>query len=100
MVTKKQKIASLIVCTALILLTIGSCLFIVRAAHHHCIGENCPICAAIENAESAIRELGNGIPPTESVWLPALETLVFVLCGTTFSVLFPTPITQKVRMDD
>lgn len=100
MYTKKQKITAFIVCTAFILVTVFSSLFVVRAARHHCIGEKCPICAAIERAESTIRDLGNSTPPPERIYIPTSGYAAFVLRCCIIFAFSPTLVTQKIRMNN
>lgn len=100
MYTKKQRIISFVACAAFVLATLCSVLFLVKEANHACTGDNCPICAAIEIAENTIRNLSNGIIPTDSGFtaVNVFFRVILICCMISFS--HSTLITQKVRLND
>ncbi|MCR5722311.1 MAG: hypothetical protein K6G72_08215 [Lachnospiraceae bacterium] len=73
--------------------------FIAFEAHHECEGEECPICACLEECVRTVRGIGDS--------LPILSTLVVIyVAAVTVSlaeseeIIFNTPILFKVRMNN
>ena len=53
-----QKRATALLCMALLVIVSLSCTFILLENHHDCAGEDCPICLAIQQAQSNLTCLG------------------------------------------
>ena len=49
--TKKKRVFSMAVCILFLFVTFASLFYIVKEENHHCTGEDCPICANIQQAE-------------------------------------------------
>lgn len=73
--------------------------FVAAEAHHECSGEECPICACIEDCVRLIRGFGDLLPVITAV---ATALSVAYLCSLAVSeeLVFSTPILSKVRMND
>ena len=54
----RQKRATALLCMALLVIVSLSCTFILLENHHNCAGEDCPICLAIQQAQSNLTCLG------------------------------------------
>ena len=84
---------------AILFVMFFSAFYIAAEAHHHCTGENCPVCVRIQQCEKQIRQLGSGAAVQAVV---AVIAAFFVLpqqvCNVSLSV--PTPVSQKVRMNN
>lgn len=100
---QKQNMGKTVAALLLAVLVLGvflfSNLYISEHLAHDCSGEDCPICAQIQNAESLIHQIGCG--------LLAVFAAFGVICA--YAVLFPafcsfiprkTLISNKVRLND
>lgn len=74
-------------------------LFIAFEAHHECEGENCPICACLEECVRTVRGLGESLPILSACVVIYIAT-VFVSLAESEELVFNTPILFKVRMND
>lgn len=99
MYTKKQKTQAFLICTALIIVTLFSVLFIVKEAGHDCTGENCPVCACIRQAEQNLKQVGTGRIEA-AVYPPVMAQSVLALVCVFLTVPCTTLISQKVRLND
>lgn len=100
MYSKRQRTIALAALIAFIFVSLFSTLFIVKAENHKCVGEDCPICAAVQNAEHTLKSI-------HSFDLAACVTAVIasvffapVLTGVFSVISYSSPVTQKVRMDN
>lgn len=99
MYTKKQKTLAFLTCVAFIAVAFLSALFIVKEANHDCTGENCPVCACIQQAEQTLNQLGTGTPEA-AISVPAIVQFAQLLVCLFTVVPFSTLISQKVRLND
>lgn len=99
MYTKKHRALAFLACATILIVTLFSVLFIVREADHDCIGEGCPICVCIRNAEHTLKQLGMGFAGTTG-WMPAAALLSLTVFCVLRAVPCETPISQKVRLND
>jgi len=61
----RQKRATVLLCVVLLIIVSLSCTFILLEHNHDCMGEDCPICLAIQQAQSNLTCLGLAEnPPT------------------------------------
>lgn len=99
MYTKKQRKLVLLACIVYISVIFLSSVFIVREADHDCVGEDCPICACIAQAEQTLKQLGTGKAETLA-WLPAVVLLILVISYVFRFVPCSTLQSCKVRLND
>lgn len=99
-ITRKSKWLALLCVAVIVLSMFLSVFYIALEADHDCTGVGCPICAAIERCENALRLSGSGMPDPGAVahffFQPVLETLI--ICSPL--LVLSTLISQRVRMDD
>ena len=76
-----------------------SSFFIASHVDHDCTGEDCPICACIQQCENTIRGIGSGIAATSAVIMPLMIALVITSFGV-LSFQWNTPVSAKVRMNN
>lgn len=97
---KKQcKIMALFVCIVFVWNLFVYIFFVATETEHVCTGEDCPICACLNQVERVIRTVGNGVP--EMVVCALLITLC--VCKIFISITkIPviSLVSQKVRLDD
>lgn len=97
--TKANKIAAGIMGIMLLVIVLFSSFYIAVEADHHCTGEDCPICACIQQCENTLRGIGDGTAAQSSAVIP----VIFILF---FSALFvaefsqETLVSQKVRLNN
>jgi len=76
-----------------------STLFIAAEADHDCKGEDCPICACIQQCENSIRQIGNG----SALQMAIVAPFVFIIVSA-FFVVFDLPqetlVLRKVRLNN
>lgn len=99
MYTKKQKTLAAFICTAFMLITFFSFFFIVEEAGHDCTGENCPICACIDQAEETLKQLGSGTVGAAG-FQPVFVWFALALACTFRLVPCTSLISQKVKLND
>ena len=74
-------------------------LFIAFEAHHECGGEECPICACIEECARIIRGFGDLLPVITFI-AAALSVAFLGSLAVSKELVFSTPILSKVRIND
>ncbi len=48
---------------AILVVVLFSAVFVTTRKHHHCHGEDCPVCAVLHQCESGLGQLGSGLIP-------------------------------------
>ena len=76
-----------------------SAFFIMSHADHDCIGEDCPVCACIQQCENLLHGMGDGSIYAASGILPVVLIVGFILASYCI-VASDTPISTKVRIND
>lgn len=100
MYTKKQRSLALLICAAFLFVTFASLFYIVKEAHHDCVGKDCAICAAVAEAEDTLEALKNGACSVSAAFAAAVFFLLFLAAGTACAAFCATPVAQRVRMND
>ncbi len=96
---KTIRIAAGIIALMVLLFVLSSALYIVVEADHDCAGEDCQICACIEQCEQVIRHIGESLAVLTAVLIPVISAVVAVAFAARF-VPCATPVSQKVRIND
>ena len=98
---KKEAAKNTAVILSILMLSVMllSAFYVTSEANHECSGENCPICAHIDQCESMLRSVGEG---AAVLGLLAFLAVISsdaspVSCGV---AALSTSITSKVRMND
>lgn len=82
----------------LLLFLLTSVFFIAHEADHDCTGEDCPVCALIQIAESNLRQLGTGAPAAAAL----ISCVFFLLMLQSFAdsgIVISTPVSRKTRLN-
>jgi hypothetical protein len=94
-----KKVIAFFLVLSIFSVLIFSQLYIVSHLSHKCSGNDCPICAKIQNAEAAIQKIGSMLQT-----IVCLMVFAYVSSGilsiTNQINLFKTPVEMKVRMND
>ncbi len=97
--TKRQRAFLLMTCATLMVALFFSILFITLETEHHCIGDDCPICASLQQAEQTLNLLGAAHGP--SAWPTACSVqLAESIILSWLILLCISPVAQKVRMNN
>ncbi len=97
--SKIKRTAAGIIILMMLVFVLFSAFYIAIEADHDCTGEDCPICACIQQCENVLRSLGDGV----ALQLSALVSIVFILLNAvSFAKVFPqeTPVSRKVRLNN
>lgn len=97
--SRKMRLLSGIVCTMLVTVMLVSLFYIVKEEGHQCMGEDCPVCACIHQAEQTLRNLGTGLAVAVCVPLTVTGGIPLV-SGYRCIVRCSSLVAQKVRMND
>ena len=98
--TNGTKAAAGVMAVMMLLVMLLSSFFIAaHADHHDCTGEDCPICACIQQCENNIRGIGSSITVVSAVVLPVFIGLQLTFSGI-LSFQWNTPVSTKVRMNN
>lgn len=74
-------------------------IFIAFEAHHECEGEQCPICACLEECVRIVRGLGDSLPILSALVVIYVAAAMVSLAESE-EIIFNTPVLFKVRMND
>ncbi len=76
-----------------------SSFFIALHADHDCMGEDCPICACIQQCEKTMRGTGSDMIAISAVIAPVFITLLTMSFNVS-SFQWDTPVSIKVRLNN
>ncbi len=76
-----------------------SFMFIVSETDHDCTGEDCPVCALIQQCEQTVRSVGGDVSAAAvSLLFSAFIVAAFLIpCNT---ILYFTPVSLKIRLNN
>ena len=83
----------------LVLSLLCALFFVASEAYHECGGEDCPICVYLEECVNTIKGFCNSLPVLSAV-LAAFTAAVLCSLEVSKGLVFSTPISIKVRMND
>ncbi len=92
---KISGIMAVAILTAMLL----SAFFITAHADHDCSGEDCPICACIQQCASLLRSFYGGMPGGVALYIPLLMALIVVSLSEA-PFVDDTLVSNKVRLNN
>lgn len=95
----KQRRNALILSVLFLTITLASLFYIAKESKHDCTGEDCPICAVMQQAEQVIKEFGTGAA-APAVFTVIVLLLSAVVYGYVMEMVCPTPVDRRVRMNN
>ena len=96
---KSMRITAGLITVLMLAILLCSSLFIAIEAHHDCAGEDCSVCAMIETCENVLNRAVDSASAGAAAIIPVvLSALVFLTSAT--DVLFATPVSQKIRLNN
>ena len=96
---KRINITAGIMAVMMLIVVLFSSFYIAAHADHECTGEDCPICACIQQCENNIRGIGSGVATISAVIIPVFITLL-IICYGVLSLRWDTPVSTKVRLNN
>lgn len=97
--SRRQRALLFLVCVALMAAALFSVLLLALESDHHCTGEDCPVCASLQQARQLLKLLGTA---TKSALRPgAVAVFIAVLMALLRPVVCClSPVAQKVRLNN
>ncbi|MBQ6473881.1 MAG: hypothetical protein IJJ33_17975 [Victivallales bacterium] len=95
----RQKRATVLLCVALLAILSLSCAFILLEHNHDCVGKDCPICLAIQQAQSNLTCLGLAENPPSANLPPPPGKQICAVSKRPIALLPATLILLKVRQN-
>lgn len=97
--SRHKRIAAGITGILMLFIMLFSAFYIASETDHDCTGEDCPICACIQQCENTLNQIGDGIAPQVAVIIPVVFLLVSIFL---FESLFSqeTLVSRKVRLNN
>ncbi len=83
----------------MLLVVFFSAIFIAFHTDHDCKGEDCPICACLEQCENILHGASDGSQFTASGFIPVVLIAGYILVSYCI-VISDTPVSAKVRMNN
>ncbi|MCR5300809.1 MAG: hypothetical protein K6E49_00045 [Lachnospiraceae bacterium] len=83
----------------MLVIVLFSTTFIVVHVHHNCSGDDCPICACMQQCERTLRGFGSTVPDAVSVYVP-LVLIFIIISSQAGSYTMSTPVSEKVRLNN
>ena len=83
----------------MLLVVLVSASYVAVESGHDCTGEECPICACINQCESTLREVGGGVDFQAESVLPVFFILIMAVPGS-LSLTAETPVSRKTRLNN
>ena len=71
----------------------------VEAGHHDCHDEHCSVCTIIHQCENSLRQQAGDVNDSVFILLPAVLFAVSFIFSEN-NLIFETPISKKVRLND
>lgn len=96
---KHKKAAAGILAMFLLSLLLFSAFYVTAEAEHDCTGEDCPVCACIQQCESTLQKMGDGSAHLAAAILPAVFLLI-LSCFFVFTFPQETLVSIKVRLNN
>lgn len=96
--TKGRKVKALLVCILFITVLLVSLFYIEKEINHNCIGDDCPVCINIQQAEQTIRTIGAGSLLISSIVIMFISYIALLYIGVLFVV--SSLVSKKVRMNN
>ena len=76
-----------------------SSVYIAKESVHNCHGEDCPICACIQQCEDMLHQLGNGLL---GILIINIAFAIFITSGIfpVLNLIYQTPVSRKIRLNN
>ena len=94
---QSRRFASGIMACVMLLVVMLSVFFLTVEVGHDCAGEDCPICAAMQQCKSVLESCGGG----EAILSLVLLSVVIISMNLpVYMLVLSTPVSRKVRLNN
>lgn len=94
---QSKKIASGIMAFMMLVVVMLSVFFIAVEVEHDCTGENCSVCACIEQCESILNHWNKNVVALSVILLPMI---LLSLILPVYTLILSMPVSRKVRLNN
>lgn len=94
-----NKIIAAIMGVMMLVVVLVSASYVAVEAVHDCTGEDCPICACINQCENTLRQVGGGVDFQADTVLPVFFILIMAVPAAV-SLTAETPVSRKIRLNN
>lgn len=94
-----NKIIAVIMGIMMLVVVLISASYVAVESGHDCTGEECPICACINQCESTLRLVGGGVDFQAEFILPVFFILITAVSASV-SLTAETPVSRKIRLNN
>ena len=98
-VSRAKRIAAGIMGLMLLVIVLFSAFYIAAEIDHDCSGEDCSICACIQQCENTLRGVGNGTA-SQSAFVVHLILMLLAAAFAVTAVSKETLVSRKVRLNN
>jgi len=95
--TKQRRLAAVILAVLVLVAVMTSLFVMLHAADHDCIGEDCPVCAAVASCRNTLKTLCGGLLAA-AVFFACFRFAASVVPFVRVSFHNETPIALKVKL--
>ena len=94
-----KKIIAVIMGIMMLVVVLISASYVAVESVHDCTGEECPICACINQCESTLRQVGGGVDLQAEFILPVFFILITAVSASA-ALTAETPVSRKIRLNN
>ncbi len=98
--SRKHRLLALLMSAMITLTLLLSAAFVITELHHHCTGEDCPICAAIARDVAYLKADSAAVLPHVSLAICLLPLLLAAVFPQLVRLQKPSPVSLKVKLSD
>lgn len=98
-VSNCKRVAVGIICMMILVVVLFSAFYIAAEADHDCGGDDCPICACIQQCELILNQFTNGVM-AQAAAAVAVSLLVLAAAITAYTFIQATPVSRKVQLNN
>lgn len=98
-VSNCKRITVGIICMMILVVVLFSAFYIAAEADHDCGGDDCPICACIQQCELILNQFTNGVM-AQAAAAVAVSLLVLAAAITAYTFIQATPVSRKVQLNN
>lgn len=96
---RRRRYMNVIICCMFIFVTFASLFYIIKEADHDCVGDDCPVCACIHQAEQTLKNVSAGVVSIFAISVIILTDRIQRYAYRT-DFYADSLVSLKVRMDD
>ena len=94
-----KKIITAILAASVLFILLFSAFFVAEHVDHDCTGDDCPVCACLQQCEMMLRGLESGMTAGAGIYLSVLFLMIYI-SSVCYIVAGKTPVSIKVRLNN